>query len=118
MRVQSGLMVSLGHGRFVRSDDVVAVEPIVEGRGPGKRSLVWVRGLPNALVASRSEAAIVMDLIAPRSEAAAARQQRTALNHVVRSLDAVPALMRRVLREESGVDLDGLVEEATRALAA
>ncbi len=118
MQIQSGLMVSLGHGRFVRSDDIVAVEPIVEGRGPGKRALVWVRGLPNALVASRSETAIVLDLVAPRSEVAVARQQRTVLNHVVKSLDAVPAVMRRLLREESGVDLDGLVEEASRALAA
>ena len=29
MRIQSGQLVSLGYGKFVRSDDVVAIEPIV-----------------------------------------------------------------------------------------
>ena len=111
-------MVSLGHGRFVRSDDIMAVEPIVDGRGAGRCALVWVRGLPNALVASRSEGAIVADLVTSHSEGSVVRQQRSVLNHVVRSLDAVPPVMRRVLREESGIDLDSLVEEATRILAA
>ncbi len=117
MRIQNGLLVSLGHGKFVRSDEIVAIEPIVEGRGAGRRSLVWVRGVPEALVASRSETAIVADLL-PRSESSAIRQQRTVLNRFVRSLDAVPPVLRRVLREESGVDLDDLVEEANRILAA
>ena len=45
MRIQTGQLVSLGYGKFVRSDDVVAIAPISEGRGPGKRTLVWVRGV-------------------------------------------------------------------------
>ena len=47
MRIQSGQLVALGYGKYVRSDDVVAVEPIAEGRGPGRRTLVWMRGLPD-----------------------------------------------------------------------
>ncbi len=58
-------MVSLGYSKFVRSEDVSAVEPVTEGRGPGRRSLVWVRGLTDPLVASRSVAAIVEDLTNP-----------------------------------------------------
>ena len=58
-------MVSLGYNKFVRSDDVTAVEPLTEGRGPGRRTLVWVRGLSNPIVASRSVAAIVNDLVEP-----------------------------------------------------
>jgi hypothetical protein len=58
-------MVSLGYNKFVRSDDVTAVEPLTEGRGPGRRTLVWVRGLGNPIVASRSVAAIVNDLVNP-----------------------------------------------------
>ncbi len=65
MRMQSGRMVSLGYNKFVRSDDVTAVEPLTEGRGPGRRTLVWVRGLENPIVASRSVAAIVGDLTNP-----------------------------------------------------
>ena len=65
MRVQSGRLVSLGYDKFVRSDDVTAVEPLTEGRGPGRRSLVWVRGIEDPIVASRSVAAIVNDLTNP-----------------------------------------------------
>lgn len=65
MRVQSGRMVSLGYEKFVRSDDVTAVEPLTEGRGPGRRSLVWVRGIEDPIVASRSVTAIVDDLTNP-----------------------------------------------------
>lgn len=65
MRMQSGRMVSLGYNKYVRSDDVTAVEPLTEGRGPGRRTLVWVRGLEDPIVASRSVAAIVNDLTNP-----------------------------------------------------
>lgn len=71
MRIQSGQMIPLGYGRYVRSDDVIAVEAITEGRGPGRRSLVWVRGLPDPFISSRSEAAIVADLIRPAEAARA-----------------------------------------------
>ena len=65
MRMQSDRMVSLGYNKFVRSDDVTAVEPLTEGRGPGRRTLVWMRGLADPIVASRSVAAIVNDLTNP-----------------------------------------------------
>ena len=53
MRIQSNELIPLGHGIWVRSDDVIAVEPIRERRGPGRRAQVWVRGLPEPLIASR-----------------------------------------------------------------
>ncbi len=65
MRVQSGRLVSLGYNKHVRSDAVTAVEPLTEGRGPGRRTLVWVSGLHDPIVASRSVAAIVADLTEP-----------------------------------------------------
>lgn len=58
-------MVSLGYSKYVRSDQVTAVEPLTEGRGPGRRTLVWVQGLEDPIVASRSVAAIVNDLVNP-----------------------------------------------------
>jgi hypothetical protein len=65
MRIQTGQLVSLGYGRYVRSDEVVAVEPITEGRGPGRRCLVWVRGVADPIVASRSQSAIIEDMTTP-----------------------------------------------------
>src|SRR5882672_5138421 len=101
MRVQTGQLVALGYGKYALSDEVVAVEAITEGRGPGRRALVWVRGLKDPLVASRSEGAIVDDLVTPADEAARMRQQRQALHQVVRTYDAIPPVIRRVLREEN-----------------
>ena len=116
MRVQAGQMVALGYGKYVLSDEVVAVQPITEGRGPGRRATVWVRGLPEPIVASRSEEAILDDLVTPADEAARLRQQRSILQQAIRTLDAIPPVLRRVLREENGVDLDALASEIRRVL--
>lgn len=62
MRATDIGMVSLGYGRFVRADDIVAVLPIEEGRGPGRRTQVHVAGLAVPIVASRSEDAILADM--------------------------------------------------------
>jgi hypothetical protein len=55
-------MVPLGYGRFVRADQIVAVLPIEEGRGRGRRTHVHVAGLAVPIVASRSEGAILADM--------------------------------------------------------
>jgi hypothetical protein len=55
--------ISLGLGRYARADRILAVEPIDgDERGPGRRTRVWVEGLTQPIVASRSEAAILADL--------------------------------------------------------
>jgi hypothetical protein len=117
MRIQPGQMISLGYGKFVRSDEVTAIEPISDGRGPGRRALVWVRGLSTPLVASRSEEAILFDLTKAPEEQVRTRQQRSVLQHVLRTLDDVPPSSRRRLREIDGVDLDELAAEADKVLS-
>jgi hypothetical protein len=117
MRIQPGQLVSLGYGRYVRSDDVTAIEPITQGRGPRRRALVWVRGLDAPLVASRSEGAILDDLTTPAEEAARTRQQRGVLQQVVNTVDEIPGALRRRLRESDGIDLDELAQEAARVIA-
>jgi len=62
MRATDIGMVPLGYGRFVRADDIVAVLPIEEGRGRGRRTHVHVAGLVVPIVASRSEGAILADM--------------------------------------------------------
>lgn len=116
MRIQTGQLVALGYGRYVRSDDVVAVEPIVEDRGPGRRSLVWVRGLADPIVGSRAEASVVDDLVTPAEEAARMRQLRDTLQRMTAALEAIPPVLRRVIDQETGLDLTDLVEGARRVL--
>ena len=46
-------MVFLGFGKYVRADRIYALEPIVgDERGSGRRTLVWVEGIPDPVVAS------------------------------------------------------------------
>lgn len=56
-------MVFLGFGKYVRSDRIYALEPIAdERRGSGRRTLVWVDGIPEPVVASRTERTILHEL--------------------------------------------------------
>ena len=55
-------MVFLGFGKYVRSDRIYAVEPIVDERGSGARTRVWVDGIPEPIVASRTERAILAEM--------------------------------------------------------
>jgi hypothetical protein len=56
-------MVPLGYGKFARADRVYALVPLEGGqRGDGRRTLVYVEGMEEPLVASRSETAIARDL--------------------------------------------------------
>jgi hypothetical protein len=56
-------LVPLGYGKFARADRVFALVPL-EGaeRGDGRRTLVYVEGVDEPIVASRSEGAIARDL--------------------------------------------------------
>jgi hypothetical protein len=56
-------MVSLGFGKFARADKIYALEPLRgPDRGDGKRTKVWVEGLTEPIVASRTERTILQDM--------------------------------------------------------
>jgi hypothetical protein len=56
-------LIALGYGKLIRADRIFALVPL-EGpeRGDRRRTLVYVEGISDPLVASRSEAAIARDL--------------------------------------------------------
>ncbi len=55
-----GRMIFLGFGKYARADKIYALEPLVEGeRGHGARTRVWVEGIAEPIVASRTERAII-----------------------------------------------------------
>jgi hypothetical protein len=56
-------LVSLGYGKMVRADHVFALVPLEgQSRGDGRRTLVYVEGIEQPLIASRSERAIADDV--------------------------------------------------------
>jgi hypothetical protein len=70
-------MIPLGYGKFVRADRVFALVPLErEERREGRRTYVHVDGLPEAVVASRSERAILADVETALAEAAGIPRRR------------------------------------------
>ena len=64
-------MIPLGYGKFVRADRIFAVVPLEPGeRGDRRRTYVHVEGIPQPVIASRSERAILADVEAALDEAA------------------------------------------------
>lgn len=56
-------MVFLGFGKYARADRIYALEPITGSeRGSGRRTLVWVEGLPEPVVASRTQETILEEM--------------------------------------------------------
>jgi hypothetical protein len=69
-------MVFLGHGKYARADRIFAIEPIGDDRGDGRRTRVWVEGIPEPLIASRTERTILADMAQASAESAAVRRSR------------------------------------------
>jgi hypothetical protein len=56
-------MVFLGFGKYARADRIYALEPLPEGdRGSGRRTRVWIEGIAEPIVASRTERTILHDM--------------------------------------------------------
>ena len=56
-------MVFLGFGKFARVDKIYALEPLRGGeRGEGRRTRVWVEGISEPIVASRTERSILGEM--------------------------------------------------------
>jgi hypothetical protein len=56
-------MIFLGFGKYARADKIYAIEPIRDDRrGHGRRTLVWVEGVTEPIVASRTERTILHEM--------------------------------------------------------
>jgi hypothetical protein len=56
-------MVFLGFGKYVRGDKIYALEPLKgDERGGGRRTLVFVEGIADPIVASRTERSIMLEM--------------------------------------------------------
>jgi hypothetical protein len=74
-------MVFLGFGKYARADRIYALEPIVgEDRGNGRRTLVWVEGMAEAMVASRTQETILDEMGAEPTARPARRPRRRRLD--------------------------------------
>jgi hypothetical protein len=101
-------MIFLGFGKYARADKIYAVEPIRDDRrGHGRRTLVWVEGVAEPIIASRTERTILHDM---GQDAAAGTQ----------ILDQALDLAERVAEQtqQGRVDVNDLGRRARRLLEA
>ena len=101
-------MVFLGFGKYVRADRIYALEPLRgDERGGGRRTRVWVEGIAEPIVASRTERTILHEM---GQDAAAA----TPL------VDEAVSLAERIVQDadRGRVDLGDLGRRARRLLEA
>ena len=107
-------MVFLGFGKYVRADRIYALEPILgEERGGGRRTLVWVEGIDEPLVASRTERTILQDMGEDASVATSMLDDALALiERIAEDAEKIGPLLARSIKAESGVDLKELGKKA------
>jgi hypothetical protein len=99
-------MISLGFGKWARADRIYALEPL-EGadRGHGRRTRVWVDGVADSIVASRTERTILAEM----------GQEASGSSQVLdEALDLAERLANAA--EEGRVDLVDLGRRARRVL--
>ena len=113
-------MVFLGFGKYVRADRIYALEPITDDRrGSGRRTLVWVEGIPEPIVASRTERTILVEMGQRDAMASGLVDQAVALaERVAADAERAGPMLRRSIKAEAGVDLDELARRARRLLEA
>ena len=102
MKVIPNRLVSLGFGKYVRADKVVALVPIEEDRGSGRRTLVYVEDLPEPITAGRTEGTILRDMVGPESGSV------ELLRELQTQIGQVRPLLKASIRSEAGLDLDRL----------
>jgi hypothetical protein len=111
MRIEKGVIVPLGYGKYVRSDRIVALEPIEEGRGPGRRTYVYVEGLNEPFIASRSEGAILRDMTESPREVTRALEQQHLLADILDTISGIDPVLRSIIRDQAAWNLDRLEEK-------
>jgi hypothetical protein len=106
MEIKQGRMVYLGYGKYWRSDEILGLMPIEEGRGPGRRTEVYIGLRSEPLVASRSERAILQEMVTAPEEIFRMEEARGVIADLVDAMADLTPLLRRVLQNEGGFDVE------------
>ena len=107
MKIVADRIVPLGFGKYVRADRIAALVPIEEERGPGRRTLVYIDGIREPLVAGRTEGTILRDMVGAESGSS------ELLRELQLQIGQVRPLLKSSIRSEAGLDLDELSRRIT-----
>jgi hypothetical protein len=118
MLITKGHMVSLGYGKYFRSDNIIGLEPVEEeeGRGPGRRTRVYIEGQSEPIIASRSEGAILRDMVELPREVMRAQEQYQVLSDILETVQDINPMLRTIVRDQGRWDLNQLERRIRDAL--
>ena len=105
MEIRPDRMISLGYGRYWRSDAIVGLMRIEDERGPGRRTEVYTATLDEPIVASRSETALLEDMAFASDELLQFQEVREVVGELADALDDVPDVVKRMLNHEAHFDV-------------
>lgn len=106
MEARENTIVPLGYGKFARADRIVALEPIEDDRGPGRRTRVFVEQLSNPIIASRTETSIVANMVKAPRETMEATAAMELLEDILDDMRHVGPMLRKSIKKEAQLDLD------------
>lgn len=118
MEVKKGVIVALGYGKYFLSDKIVGFVPIEENRGPARRTFVYIEGISDPVVASRTEATILKDMTREGPGAVEAEMALELVERIHSDLHHVGPMLRRSIKEECGLDLDDIERRIKELLTA
>lgn len=106
MSIEKSHMVALGYGKYVRAESIIGLEPIEEGRGPKKRTKVYVEHLDQPVIASRSEGAILRDQMAKPTAEMKIWEQQEILHDLLDAIGTLNPTLRSIIRDQGHWDVD------------
>lgn len=105
MEIRPDRMISLGYGKYWRSDAIVGLTPIEVDRGPGRRTEVYTATVEDPVVASRSEQAILRDMAIGTDQQFQTQEAVEMLADMLDALDDIPDVLNRMLVAEAKFDV-------------
>ena len=108
MEVKKGVIVSLGYGKYFLSDKIVGFVPIEEDCGPARRTHVYIEGLQEPVVASRTEQTMLKDMTTEGPSEFEAVMALELVERILSDLQHVRPMLRRSIKEECGLDIDDI----------
>ncbi len=106
MEIRTNVIVPLGYGKYARADKIIALEPIEDDRGPGRRTMVYIEQLPDPVVASRTEHTIIENMVQTPSEVLEAAAALELLRDLYDDISQVGPMLRTSIKKEVALDLN------------
>jgi len=115
LEVKKGVIVALGYGKYFLSDKITGFVPIEDDRGHARRTHVYIDGLSEPVVASRTQHTMLKDMTREGPGEFEGAMALELVDRILADLHHVGPMLRRSIKEECGLDIDD-IEKRTREL--